>query len=255
MKATAIIQARTGSTRLPEKVLLKVGHKTILEYVLERTGRAKNIENIIVATTENIEDKKIVDLAKNLGVKTYRGSSEDVLDRYYQAAKLSRVSHIVRITADCPLIDPQVIDNVTRLYFESEADYCSNTLKETFPDGLDVEIFSFNALCRSWRNARLSSEREHVTPYMKKNPDMFKLVNFENNIDLSDKRWTVDTAEDFKFINAILEVLYPVKPDFYSKDVLEFLKKNPHLEEINKGIVRNQGYSKSLKKDKKLGAG
>lgn len=252
MKAFAIIQARSGSTRLPEKVLLKVMGKTILEYVLERVKRAKNIEGIIVATTLNKEDVRIVDLVESLRIKTYRGSSEDVLDRYYQTAKLFGIKHIVRITADCPLIDPQIIDNAIELYFESKADYCSNTLEETFPDGEDVEVFSFNALRSAWKNAKLVSEREHVTPYIKKNPSMFKLVNLKNNTDLSAKRWTVDTEGDFRFIKAVLEALYPIKPDFNSEDILEFLKNNPHLEKINKGIVRNEGYSKSLNKDKRL---
>lgn len=252
MKATAIIQARSGSARLPDKVLLKVMGKTILEYVLERIGKAKNIEGIIVATTQKEEDARIVDLVESLGVKTYRGPDEDVLDRYYQAARSFRIKHIIRITADCPLIDPWIIDNVIEMYFKSKADYCSNTLKETFPDGEDVEVLNFNALYSAWKNTRLLSEREHVTPYIKKNSDMFKLVNFENNIDLSNKRWTLDTKEDFEFIKAILEGLYPVKPYFKSKDILEFLKNNPHLEEINKGIMRNEGYSKSLNEDKEL---
>jgi len=252
MKASVIIQARSGATRLPEKVLLKVMGKTILEYALERVCKAKNIENIILATTQEEEDIRIVNLAESLGVKSYRGSLEDVLDRYYQVAKLFGIEHVVRITADCPLIDPQIIDKAVGLYFESKADYCSNTLKETFPDGEDVEVLSFNALHSAWKNARLLSEREHVTPYIKNNPGIFKLVNFENNTDISAKRWTLDTKEDFIFIKAVLEGLYPINPDFNSEDVLEFLKQNPHLEEINKGIARNEGYSKSLNKDRKI---
>jgi len=252
MKTSVIIQARSGSTRLPQKVLLKVMGKTILEYALERIGKAKNIEGIIVATTLNEEDARIVDLAESIGIKTYRGSSEDVLDRYYQAAKLFGIRHLVRITADCPLIDPWIIDKAVELYFESKADYCSNTLKETFPDGEDVEVLSFNALHSAWKSAKLLSEREHVTPYIKKNPGRFKLVNFENDIDLSGKRWTVDREEDFRFIKALLEGLYPIKPDFSSGDILEFLRQNPRLEEINKGIARNEGYSKSLNRDREI---
>ena len=248
----AIIQARIGSARLPGKVLLKIMEKTILEYVVERVKRAKHIENAIIATTIRKEDSGVADLASDLGADVYRGADEDVLDRFYQAAKLFGIKHIVRITADCPLIDSQIIDKVVELYFRSKADYCSNTLKETFPDGEDVEVFSFNALHSAWKNARLSSEREHVTPYIKKKPSIFKLVNLENNIDLSDKRWTVDTKEDFRFIKAVLESLRPVKPDFDTEDILEFLKQNPHLEEINKGIMRNEGYSKSLNEDKKI---
>lgn len=252
MRVFAIVQARCGSTRLPGKVLFKVIGKTILEYVLERVGRAKNVEGIIVATTAKKEDERIVNLAESLNIRTYCGSDEDVLDRYYQAAKLFGIKHIIRITADCPLIDPQIIDSVIGLYFESKADYCSNTLDETFPDGEDSEVFSFDALCRAWKNAKLVSEREHVTPYIKNNPAKFKLVNLRNNIDLSAKRWTLDTEGDFRFIKTVLEKLYPSKPDFSSKDVLEFLKNNPHLERINKGIVRNQGYLKSLNEDREI---
>jgi len=246
----AIIQARMGSARLPGKVALEIMEKTVLEYVIERVKKAKHIENTIVATTIKKEDSVVADLAGSLGVGVYRGADEDVLDRFYQAAKLFGIKHIVRITADCPLIDPQIIDKVVEVYFRSNVDYCSNTLKETFPDGEDVEVFSFNALHGAWKNAKLLSEREHVTPYIKKNPDKYKPANLENDTDLSYKRWTVDTKEDFRFIKAVLEALYPKKPDFGMEDILEFLERNPHIEKMNKGIMRNEGYTKSLREDK-----
>lgn len=249
-KADAIIQARVGSTRLPEKVLFKVMDKTILEHVVERVRRAKNIGTIIVATTLRKEDLKIARIADALGVELYRGSEDDVLDRYYQAAKIFNVNRIARITADCPLIDPGIIDSVIRLYFESGADFCCNILERTFPDGEDVEVFNFKALECAWKKAGLLSEREHVTPYIKKHPSRFKLVNFKNDIDLSDKRWTLDRENDFKFIKAVIEGLYPSKPDFNMKDILEFLERNPDIENVNKGIVRNEGYIKSLREDR-----
>jgi spore coat polysaccharide biosynthesis protein SpsF (cytidylyltransferase family) len=224
--------------------------KTVLEYVVERVKKAKRIERVIVATTIRKEDLGVADLAGSLGAGVYRGADEDVLDRFYQAAKLFGIKHIVRITADCPLIDPQIIDKVIDLYFRSNADYCSNTLKETFPDGEDVEVFSFNVLRSAWKNARLLSEREHVTPYIKKNTDKYKPANLENDKNLSYKRWTVDTKEDFGFIKAVLETLYPKKPDFGMQDILELLEHNPHIEEMNKGIMRNEGYAKSLREDK-----
>lgn len=253
MKATVIIQARYGSTRLPGKVLLKVLGKSILEYAIERVKKAKNIENIIVATTVKKKDLQIVNLTKRLGIAVYCGSEDDVLDRYYQAAKLFKAKHIVRITADCPLIDSQIINNVINYYFESGADYCSNGLdEETFPDGEDVEIFSFDALNDAWQNAKLLSEREHVIPYITKHPDRFKLASFKNKIDLSDKRWTLDRKEDFELIKAILESLYPVNPDFKMDDILEFLQRNPYLEEINRDIVRNEGYLKSLRQERRV---
>lgn len=251
MKVTAIIQARTSSTRLPGKVLLKVLGKTILEYVTERTKKAKNIEEVIVATTKKKEDQKIVKLMKKTKVNFYCGSEKDVLDRYYQAAKLYQAQNIARITSDNPLIDPRIIDKVIKRYFQTNADYCSNTLKETFPDGQDVEVFKFQALKSTWKRAKLLSEREHVTPYIKKHPEKFKLVNVKSQKNLSDRRWTVDEREDFKLIKTILEALYPENPDFTIEDILKFLKNNPHLENLNKHIIRNEGYLKSLEEDKK----
>ncbi len=250
MKAHAIIQARFGSARLPGKVLLKILDKTILEYVIERVKKAKRIEDIIVATSVKKRDLKIVELASRLGVSVYCGSEEDVLDRYYQAAKLFGIKHIVRITADCPLMDPKIIDRVVDSYFKSASNYCSNTLEETFPDGEDVEVFNFDALHSAWKNANLLSEREHVTSYIKKHPDKFKLTSFKNKPNLSDKRWTLDIEKDFEFIKAILESLYPTNPDFSMEDILEFLHRNPHFGDINKDIIRNEGYLKSLKKDR-----
>jgi spore coat polysaccharide biosynthesis protein SpsF (cytidylyltransferase family) len=252
MKAHAIIQARFGASRLPGKVMLKVLDKTILEYVIERVSAAKLIESVIIATTSNGEDSRIADLADRLGVNVYRGSEDDVLDRFYQAAKKIGAKHIVRITADCPLIDPRIIDRVVGRYFESKADYCSNIIEETFPDGEDVEVFSFKALNAAWEKAHLVSEREHVTPYIKNHPADFKLVNVKNRPNLYEKRWTVDRKEDFIFIKTILEAIYPGKNIFHMEDVLGFLKANPKVEDINRHIVRNEGYLKSLKEDREM---
>lgn len=242
MKLTAIIQARMGATRLPGKVLMEVMGKPILAYVVERIKRAHNIYDIIIATTNNRQDLAIVHLADKLEVKVYAGSEDDVLDRFYQAALLFKTNHIVRITADCPLIDPKVIDRVIDCYFESGADYCSNVLEVTFPDGQDTEVFSLNCLSAAWREASLSSDREHVTPYIKKNKTKFKLVNLRNKDDLSANRWTLDRKEDFEFIKAVLEALYPLNPDFTMEDILRFLERYPHLEALNKGIERNEAY-------------
>jgi len=255
MKTTAIIQARSGASRLPGKVLLEVMGKTILEYVIERVGKAECVEDIVVATSCNKKDSKIEDLADRLRIKVYRGSEEDVLDRFYQAAGIFKIGHIIRITADCPLIDPDIIDKAVRLYFKSNADYCSNTLEETFPDGEDVEVFSRDALNRAWEEASLMSEREHVTPYIKKHPEKFKLASFKNKKNLSGKRWTLDEARDFKFIKAVLEMLYPTSPDFHLADILDIVRRNPYLESMNSGIIRNEGYLTSLAKDKQVKQG
>ncbi|MFC1585762.1 cytidylyltransferase domain-containing protein [Fibrobacterota bacterium] len=250
MAVTAIIQARMGATRLPGKIVLRILQKTVLEYVVERVNKAEKIQNVVIATTVKNDDLKIVHLASGLGVGVYCGSEEDVLDRYYQAARLFKAKHIARITADCPLIDHQVIDAVVKRYFESGADYCSNTLQPSFPDGLDVEVFNFEALHKAWENAQLLSEREHVTPYLTKNSNKFNLVNYKNREDLSDKRWTLDEERDYRFIKEILGGLYDKNPDFNMTDILDFLRKNKAVEDINKNIGRNEGYQKSLTNDK-----
>lgn len=250
LKAGVIIQARMGATRLPGKVLLKILDKTILEHVLERVKRSESIDDVIVATTTKDEDKEIVSLMEKKGVKVFRGSEEDVLDRFYQAAKAYDIRHIVRITADSPLIDPWIIDAVVNRYFNSGADYCSNVWERTYPDGQDVEVFSFNTLKRAWENARLQSEREHVTPYVMNNKDDFEVFHFKQDKNLSEKRWSLDRHEDFEFMKAVLEALYPKKPDFHMEDIIRFLELNPDVEEINKGYLVNEGYLKSLKEDK-----
>ena len=254
-KVAAIIQARYGATRLPGKVLLKVLDKTILEYVIERVKKARTIKQVIIATTIKRNDRKIVNLLDKVGISVYRGSENDVLDRFYQAAQLFKIKHIVRITADCPLIDPKIIDKIVDRYFKSKTDYCANTLEETFPDGEDVEVFSFSALSLAWKNARLLSEREHVTPYIRNHPEMFKILNVRNRTNLHEKRWTLDRGEDFKFIKSVLENLYPVNPDFSMQDVLKYLKDNASIEKINRDIIRNEGYLKSLKEDKVVSLG
>ena len=250
MYTVAIIQARISSTRLPGKVLKKIEGKTVLEHVATRVKVAKNLDDVIVATTMRKEDLKIVKLCSNLGISVFCGSEDDVLDRYYQTARLFKANHIIRITADCPLIDPMVIAKVIELYFKKNADYATNGMPETFPDGLDTEVFSFKTLKRAWENAKLSSEREHVTPYIRKNPNIFKIVNLKCNVDLKDKRWTIDEPEDLKFIKIIYKNLYLRDSLFGMNKILDFLKKHPEIEEINRNIIRNEGYLKSLKKDK-----
>jgi spore coat polysaccharide biosynthesis protein SpsF len=250
MNIIAIIQARTSSTRLPGKVLKIIEGKTVLEHVINRVRAAKNLDDVIVATTVKKEDLKIVKLCSYLGISVFCGSEEDVLDRYYQAARAFKANHIIRITADCPLIDPMVIDKVIELYFKKNADYATNTLPETFPDGLDNSIFSFETLSVAWKNAKLSSEREHVTPYIRKNPNIFKIVNLKCNIDLKDKRWTIDEPEDLKFIKIIYKNLYYEDSLFGMEAILNYLKENPEIEKINKNIIRNEGYFKSLNEDR-----
>jgi len=251
-KTTAIIQARIGSERLPSKVLLDLSGKTVLEHVVQRVRNSKLIQDVVVATTTKKEDLKIADLCLKKSIKVYRGSDEDVLDRYYKIAKTISAEHIVRVTADCPLIDPKIIDDVIRLHLLQKADYTSNVIDERFPDGEDVEIFTFETLHRAWENANLSSEREHVTPYIIKHPEIFKLKNLSCSQDLSKKRWTLDEEKDYKFIKLIYDNLYRNGRIFGMSEILNLLKQHPKYEKINSDVARNIGYLKSLKEDKFL---
>jgi spore coat polysaccharide biosynthesis protein SpsF len=249
-KICALIQARTGARRLAHKVLLPLKGKTVLEHVINRVRAARSVDEAVVVTTVSKEDLKIVELVSHLGVRVLCGSEEDVLDRYYQAARLLNVSHVARITADCPVMDPSVIDQVVDAYFTGKADYCSNALTPTFPDGLDVEVFSFEALKKAWQNARLASEREHVTPYIRRHKRQFKIVSLENTGRLGHYRWTLDEKKDYEFLLKIYDGLYRANPLFGMEDILRFLKGKPELSQINAAITRNEGYARSLKNDK-----
>lgn len=249
LKATAIIQARMGSTRLPNKVLLKLQGKTILEHVVTRALQAAYVDNVVVATTVDTADLKIVRQMSEKGISLYCGARDDVLDRFYQAARLFDAKHVVRITADCPVLDPNVIDLVVSRYFDSGADFCSNAMEETFPDGQDVEVFSCSALEKAWQNATLHSEREHVTPYIKKHVRQFMLVNCSHQPNWGHYRWTVDEEADYLFMQALYDALYRENPTFGMEQIVRFLKNNSDIQEINQKIKRNEGYRVSLQRD------
>jgi len=236
MQIAAIIQARMGSTRLPGKAMKKISTKPMLWYILQRLKRSKLINEIIIATTRKKADYIITKLAQGLGLNTYAGSEEDVLDRYYRAAKKYRAEIVVRVTSDCPLIDPEVVDRVLSLYLQAQADYATNTLKCTFPTGLDAEVFPFKALEQTWKEARQPHEREHVTPYIREHPNNFSLINLENDKDLSYMRWTVDEEKDLKFVREIYRRLYRNGRIFLMEDVLALLKREPQLLEINRDV-------------------
>jgi|APSaa5957512622_1039677.scaffolds.fasta_scaffold119129_1 spore coat polysaccharide biosynthesis protein SpsF (cytidylyltransferase family) len=248
----AILQARFSSTRLPGKVLKKILGKPMLSLQLERIKHSKRIEELIVATSTEDSDNKIESLCKSMEIPCFRGSLNDVLDRFYQAALPYKPENIVRLTGDCPLIDPLIIDNVIDLCIRGEFDYVSNALEPTFPDGLDVEAFKFSALETAWKEAFLPSHREHVTPFIYQNPERFRIDNYRNNIDLSYLRWTVDLPQDFELVRQIYEALYRQNPKFTTQDILTFLHNNPSLLQINKSILRNEGLKKSEEADKLL---
>ena len=256
-RIVAIIQARVGSTRLPQKILKEIAGKPLLWHVIQRLKKATLITEIIVATTTKEEDKPIIKIASDASTKTFVGSEEDVLDRYYQAAKTYKADIVVRITADCPLIDPGEVDKLVKYFLYDNFDYVSNTCpdedagcRQTYPDGLDAEVFSFKALEHAWKDAKLLSEREHVTPYIRKHSEIFKVGYMGYIEDLSHMRWTIDYPEDLTFVREVYKLLYEQGNIFSMKDVLTLLSEHPELKNINSKIIRNEGYTKSLKQDK-----
>lgn len=234
----AIIQARTGSTRLPNKVLLKLQGKSVLEHVVQRVKRSKKIDKVVVATTTKKEDDRIVNICKKLNIDYFCGSEEGVLDRYFQTARLFHIDPIVRITADCPLIDPDIIDKVIDFYYKGKYDYVSNSHPPTFPDGMDVEVFSFKSLQEAWERATLPEERgEFVTVYILRNPQIFKIGNFLNKEDLYSLRLTLDGKKDLILIRKIYKELYKKNKNFSLIEILELFRKRPKLLEINRNEV------------------
>lgn len=251
MKIIVLVQARLSSSRLPGKVLQPLGSRVVVGQVFHQLSFLRNSSQIVLVTSVENSDSPLVDWAIEQNVPYYRGSLHDVLDRYYQAALYYKADAIVRITADCPLIDPQVVDVVIHRFMESGVDYCSNVLPPTFPDGLDTEVIKFSALQTAWREATLPSEREHVTPYIRNHPEQFTKTTVVHTPSLEQYRWTLDTAEDYDFLQRVVkEVEQPGKPIFY-RQVLELLQQKPELMELNNHLKRNEGYSVSLQQGTK----
>ena len=252
MNIIALIQARMSSKRLPNKVLLPLSKKTVLEHIYSRLEYCKTLNKIVVATSLYESDNPIVDLCKKNNMNYYRGNLEDVLDRFYQAATLHNADAIVRITGDCPVIDPKIVDELVNNYLISN--YDSYSLSGNFPDGLDCQIFKYKALEKSWKEAKLQSDREHVGTYIEKtSPKSFKigrLIKFKN---LSHYRWTLDEPEDYIFLKEIFSKLYDQDKIFSATDILNLLDREPSLLKINKNILRNQGYFESVKQETKEG--
>ena len=238
-RIVAIVQARTGSTRLPGKVLAPLGEKTMLEVLVDRLKAAKNLDEIVVATTSDQEDDRLDSYLKTKHIPVFRGSRDDVLRRYLEAAKKSRAGVVVRITGDCPLVDPKLVDAVIKEFKKSGADYVSNIDPPTFPDGLDVEVFSMAALQAADRKAKTVHEREHVTPYLRKN-GFFKKRNVANLEDLSRERWTVDEPKDLIVVRKIFRSFAP-RTDFSWKEVIKLRQRLPAIFKVNSQIRRNEG--------------
>lgn len=249
MKILLITQARMGSSRLPGKVLMRVSGHSMLEIQIMRTSKAKRVSKIVVATSDKSDDGLISLEANRLGVGCFRGNETDVLDRFYQAAKLEEPDYVVRLTADCPLIDPTVIDNVIEVALTNDLDYCVNSLQEWFPDGQDTEVFKFSALEKAWKEAILPSEREHVTPYIFNNSTAtgggFKVGSYDIDENLNHIRMTVDEMEDFEAIGVLVNQL---GLDKGWREYADYITRHPEQFK-NQRIIRNEGYIKSLKED------
>ena len=248
MKIAAIVQSRMSSTRLPGKVMAKVVSNPLLWHVIRRAERSQILNDVIVATTNNLSDDVIASYCAEKSINCFRGSEDDVLDRYYHVALSYKIDTIVRITGDCPLLDPNVVDHVIRFYCSGDYDFVTNTLPCTYPDGLDVSVFSFAVLKQTWHEARLQSEREHVVPYIRNHPEIFGIGNVSHTEDLSNLRWTVDEPKDLEFVRQVYGILG--NDDFGMNDILDLLQSKPEIAQINQGIVRNEGYAISLKNDR-----
>jgi spore coat polysaccharide biosynthesis protein SpsF len=247
----AISQARTGSTRLPGKIFKHINSKTVLSLHIERIRRSKNIAQLMIATTTEPADDQVVQACAQLNLECFRGNTTHVLDRFYQAAKNKKAKWIVRLTSDCPLIDPIVIDAVIENALNNDVDYCSNTLNPTFPDGVDVEVFKFAALEKAWKEASTGSDKEHVTPYIHRNStfnknNMFTAFSFENDKDYSNVRLTVDEELDLEVIRTLVKNLGDDKGWLSYAD---YYLEHKELKELNSGIERNEGFKRSLDKD------
>lgn len=245
MKIGTIIQARTSSTRLPGKVSKELPYAsgiTCLEQVIRRLKKSKRINEIIIATTKDVEDNPIIDISKKENIQYFRGSKENVLSRYYLTAKENDIEIIVRITSDCPCVDADILDITIDDHVNKRADYTSNSLIRTYPHGLDVEVFNFNALEKTYKNATKDYEKEHVTPYINRNPNIFKInvIKAPRELYTPDIRVTLDTEEDYALLCAVFDYLYPKNKYFNAYDIVNLFKEKPWLKLINKKIMQKK---------------
>ena len=249
LNVVAIIQARLSSSRLPSKVIKTLNGREMFLYQLDRVAKCKRIDNIVLATSNDKSDDKIAEICKNNAIEYFRGDLDDVLGRFHHATSHYNADVIVRLTADCPLSDPVLIDEMVSFYLNHDFDYVSNGLKRTFPDGFDVEIFSSETLAKAYNDATLTSEREHVTPYIIKHPELFRLGSYEQQNDDSQYRVTVDYPEDFAVVSQIANGLGQDANHTWV-DVVNFLRNNPDIVKLNQQFHCNDGYEKSVREDK-----
>jgi spore coat polysaccharide biosynthesis protein SpsF len=242
-RVVGIIQARVGSTRLPKKIFAEISGKPLLYHVLKRARKSRKIHDVVVATTRNPQDDVVEDWCLAENVSIFRGDEEDVLRRFYEAAVSYNADTVVRITADDPFKDPVIIDQVIDMYFRDGLDFSCNNNPPSFPEGLDVEVFSMDALTEANINASSSFEREHVTQYFYRHPKKYLLGNYAYKENISQLRWTIDTEEDLKMVRAVYNGLYSSKKIFLMEDILEFLLKNRKISIINSHVKRSDMYT------------
>ena len=248
----AIIQARTGSSRFPQKIFAEIGGIPLLRLVVERCKLSTHIGRVVVATTCSSSDDRVVDACEKWGVSTFRGSEEDVLRRFAEAATTFDIDIVVRVTADDPFKDPDIIDRAIELLVSSpEMDYVSNTVHPTYPEGLDIEVFHRKALLQADREASLPSEREHVTPFIWKRSKDFRIFNFEADEDFSHLRWTIDYPRDLTMMNELVDLTQMSPIDVRMRDLLAVVEKHPHLASNSGVTARNEGYLRSVDEERK----
>ena len=246
-RVVAIIQARMGSTRMPGKMLLRLAGKAVVQQVYERVAVIEGIDQVIVATTTDMSDDSLASYCRQSGIPVFRGSPDDVLDRYYQAARNESADVVMRVTGDCPFLDPVESKKVLKLFLDNEGcDYTSNVDPPFLPDGLDTEVMSFKALQRAWQMAKNVPDREHVTLFIRSHPDMFFVKSLKGNIDWSSHRWTIDEDRDYEFLNAMAKLLAEKGKFGYLNEIIALLDEFPDLSKINRDIRRNEGLEKSL---------
>lgn len=255
-KTMAIIQARMNSTRLPGKVLKLIDTRPMLGYMAERVSSASEVDDYVIATSSAVSDDPIEEFCTNNDIPFFRGNLDDVLDRFYQASKIADAKIIIRLTGDCPLVDPNIINKMVRIFKKNSYDYMANTAPPegiTFPEGMDVEIFSKEALKKAWKEAEKPSEREHVTFYFWKNKNLFSTFRYDLEENYSNYRLTVDYPEDFELVEKIIQHFNNSKLQFNMDEIIAFLVENPEITDLNKNIESFSGWKDSLEQDKLRG--
>ena len=248
-KFAAIVQARMGSSRLPGKPMMNICGKSLLTRTLERAKAIPDVDVVVLATTGSVEDRPLLVAAEELGVVGFAGSEDDVLDRYRMAAHAVHCDVILRLTGDCPLLDPMISHQVLRRFLKGGVDYVSNVHPPTYPDGLDTEVFTLEALEIAWRDATLKTEREHVTQYIVRNTERFRIENVTADEDMSSLRWTVDELEDLKFVRTVFQELARQDLDGYSYlQVLEIIRTR-EICDASSRFDRNEGLMRTMKVD------